>query len=64
MKGFKIKAKGLIALIMVVAMLAGIALPVAAASQETGGGSADGGLCYSLSYDDGKLRITVDSEKL
>ena len=48
MKGLKIKAKGLIALIMVVAMLAGIALPVAAMSQNdtvNGGGE---GLCYSL----------------
>lgn len=64
MKSLKIKAKGLIALITVIAMLAGIALPVAAMSQNDAANSGGEGLCYSLSYDDGIMSITVDSQRL
>ena len=64
MKKFKNRTKGLIAIIMAIVMLAGIALPTAALSIPAEGSAEDDGLCYTLSYKDGVLSLVIDSEKL
>ena len=48
MKKFKNRTKGLIAIIMAIVMLAGIALPTAALSIPAEGSAEDDGLCYTL----------------
>ena len=62
MKTFKNKLKGIVALFMTLVMLAGACLPAAAFSITHYDEQVSAEPCYSITYDDGKLKVQINGE--